>query len=77
MSNPLFNLLGGNKPQMNGQLGQISNIINAFQQFKSTFSGDPRSRVQELLNSGKMSQEQYNQLTAVARQIAPMLGAKK
>ena len=67
-NNPLFNLLGGN--QLPGNMG---NMISQFQQFKSMFKGDPRQQVQDLLNSGKMSQQQFNQLQAMATQLQQFL----
>ena len=44
-----------------------------FAQFRQGFRGDARQQVQELLNSGKMTQAQYDSLSAIARQIMPML----
>lgn len=66
MSNPLFNQLGG------GQQGN-NNLLARFRQFKSQFSGDPQQKVQELLNSGKMSQAQFNQLSQMAQQFRGFL----
>lgn len=68
--NPLFNLLGGNSvPQLPGQLGNMQNLINQFNQFKSTFQGNPEQQVRGLLNSGQMSQAQFNYLQKMARQM--------
>ena len=72
MNNPLFNLLGGNRMP-----GQFGNMIQAFQQFQRGFTGNAQQQVQQLLNSGKVSQEQYNQAMQIANQIAPMMGIKK
>ena len=69
MSNPLFGMMGGNQPQMNG-------LMQRFQQFKQAFSGDPKQRVQDLLNSGKISQQQYNQAVQMAQQLQKMMGVK-
>lgn len=44
-------------------------MINAFNQFRSQFNGDPKQKVQELVASGKMSQQQLNQLQAKATEI--------
>lgn len=71
MSNPLFSMLGGAIP--NG-FGQMGNIIQQFQQFQQNFRGDPRQQVQQLLNSGKVSQEQYNQAVQLANQLQKMMG---
>lgn len=48
------------------------NMIQQFQNFVSDFrktNQDPRQAVQELLNSGKMTQQQYNELSNMARSI--------
>lgn len=64
MSNPLFNLMGGNQMQ-NPMLQQLM-------QFRNSFKGDPRAQVQQLLNSGKVSQQQYDQAVQMANQIQKM-----
>lgn len=51
----------------------LGNMVNSFNQFKSTFSGDPKQQVQELLNSGKMNQNQLNQLMQLARQFQQLM----
>lgn len=72
MSSPLFDMMGNN--QMPGPMGQMQKMMSAFQEFKSSFKGDAREEVQKLLNSGQMSQEQYNQLQQMANQMARMMG---
>lgn len=67
MSNPIFNLLGGN------QFGNMSGLIQQFQQFKQQFSGDPKAQVQQLLNSGKISQAQYDQAVQMANAMKQFL----
>lgn len=62
MSNPLFQQLGGSQPMNNSLLAK-------FRQFKSQFQGDPQQKVQELLNSGRMTQAQFNQLSQMAQQF--------
>ena len=44
-------------------------MIQQFQQFRQQFQGDPKQEVQNLLNSGQMSQQQYNQLQGMATQF--------
>ena len=63
MPNPLFSIFG------NAQGNSMMNMLSQFQNFKRTFSGDPQQRVQELLNSGQMTQEQFNQLSQMAKQM--------
>ena len=69
MANPLFDAMGNN----NAPMGKLGNMMNAFQQFKSAFSGDPEQQVHALLNSGQMSQEQYNQLAQMANGLMNVL----
>lgn len=71
--NPLYQMLGG---QMPGNMGNFKNLIQQFQQFKNTFHGDPRQQVQQLLNSGRISQEQYNRAVQMANQLQRMMGGK-
>lgn len=62
--NPLFQMMGGNNTPP---------IIQQFLQFKQTFKGDPQQQIQQLLNSGKVSQEQYNQAVQQAKALQQML----
>ena len=68
MANQLFNVLGGQQ-----QTNPMTNLVNQLNQFRQSFSGDPKQQVQQLLNSGRMSQNQYNQLSQMATQIQNML----
>lgn len=76
MGNPFFNRFGNRGNQTPGPMGNMQNLMSQFQQFKSQFQGDPREQVQELLNSGKMTQEQFNQLSNMAQQFQGMFGSK-
>lgn len=74
MGNPFFNRFGnkgGN--QMSGPFGNMQNLMNRFNLFASQFQGDPERQVQELLNSGMMTQEQFNQLSDIAQPFQQML----
>lgn len=66
MANNLYNSIGMNNNPM-------TNIITQINQFKNNFKGNPRAEVERLLNSGQMSQEQFNQLAQMAQQIFPMI----
>lgn len=70
--NPLFNALGGG--QMPGPMGQFQNMIQQFRQFQQSFKGDPRAEVEKLVQSGKISQQQLNQLQQAASQFQQLLG---
>ena len=67
-----FNSLGGAKPPqmpMNGMQG----MMQRFQQFRQMFTGDSKQQIQQLLNSGKISQGQYNQAVQMAQQFQKMI----
>ena len=70
--NPLFNALGGG--QMPVPMGHFQNMIQQFRQFKQSFNGDPKAEVEKLVRSGKISQQQLNQLQQVAGQFQQLLG---
>lgn len=72
MSNPLFQALGGNMPNMGGRNNPFR-MVQDFINFANGFKGDPKAEVQNLLNSGRMSQEQYNQLQGMAGQFQSLL----
>lgn len=63
--NPLYN-------QMN-QMNQ-PNIIQRFMQFKNGFRGNAQQQIQQMLNSGQISQEQYNNAVQQAQALRKMLG---
>ena len=67
MANPLFNGFGNNN--------QFGNLIQQAQEFKKQFSNiNPRAEVERLLNSGEMSQSQFNEYSQIAQQVAQMMG---
>ena len=73
MANPLFQALGGQMPGPMGQFQRIMQLFQQFQQFKASFQGDPQQEVQKLLQSGKMSQQQLNQLQEMAKQFQSLM----
>lgn len=77
---PLFNLLGNNMNMQNGYsqmpqnpVSNMLNMVNQFNQFKNTFQGNPEQQVKQLLNSGQMTQQQFNQLSQLAKQLQGIL----
>lgn len=60
MSNPFYDQYGHQQPQDYGLLGK-------FYEFSKNFQGDPKQKVQELLNSGQMTQDQFNMLSQMAK----------
>lgn len=50
------------------------NFMQQFEQFKKTISGNPKEQVQQLLNSGKITQQQYNAAVQQANMIKSLFG---
>lgn len=73
MSNPLFNTLGGGMSQGNRPM----QMIQQFMQFKQNFKGDPKAEVEKMLQSGRISQQQLNQVQQMAGQFQHMLKGMK
>ena len=68
MSNPLFKAMGGNQPNMMGD----------FQRFMQQMQGrDPNQEIANLLQSGRISQQQLNQAQHMAQQMQGMMGMFK
>ena len=63
MSNPIYGLLNG----------QQNNLLAQVQQFKQSFKGDPNQTINQMLQSGKVTQEQVNRATQIANQMKGML----
>lgn len=58
---------------MNNMMGNMGQLMQQFMQFKNTFRGDPKQQIQAMLNSGRVSQSQYNQAVQLAQQLAQMM----
>ncbi len=64
MSNPLFKALGGN---------QQPNMMADFQKFMQNMQGrNPHQEIANLLQSGRVSQQQLNQAQQMAQQFMGM-----
>lgn len=65
--NPLFE-------QLNQQTSNpLSHLLSQFQAFQQTFHGDAKQQVENLMRSGKMSQEQFAEYSRLADQLRGML----
>ena len=64
MNNPFMSA-----PQMN-----TLQLAQDFRQFAIGFKGDPKAEVQKLLDSGKMTQEQYQFYMSQIQQRFPFMG---
>lgn len=65
MANPLYNQMGNTMANNNNMMSQF---MNAFKQLQQTVS-DPKQEVEKLLQSGQMSQQQFNQFSQIANQF--------
>lgn len=62
--NPFYQAMGPKQPM---------NFWQRFQQFRSEMQGkDPNALIQEMMRSGKITQEQYNQARQQAQQLYGM-----
>lgn len=66
MGNPIFN-------QMNNG-GGAGQIMQRVEQLKAQMGGDPNQHIQNLLNSGKVTQAQYNRAVQMAQNLRGILG---
>ena len=62
MPNPLFNQFGGQ------QVTPMQQLVEDARKLKQTMQ-NPRAEVERLLQSGQMSQSQFNQFSQIAQQI--------
>lgn len=69
-NNPLFGMLGGGMP---GRMGNFMQMVQQLNQFKQSFQGDPKAEVEKLLQSGRMSQQQLDQLQQMAQVFKGLL----
>lgn len=53
--------------------GISPNMLQQFNQFKRTFSGNPQQTVMNLVQQGVMSNEQFQQLSQMARQFQNLM----
>lgn len=71
MNNPFMAALGGG--QMPGPMGTFAQMVQQFNQFKANFKGDPKAEVEKLMQSGKLNQQQLNQLQQMAKQFRSLM----
>lgn len=75
MANPLMGTTGVGAP-MGGSMPQINNPMQMFQQFRKFMNEmrnvNPNDKMQELVKSGKCTQEQADQAIQMAQQMSGM-----
>lgn len=69
MSNALYNQFGR-------QNNPIEQLAQQAREFQKQFKGSPRQEVERLLQTGQMSQSQFNQYSQIVQQVAPFMKNK-
>ena len=67
MSNSIYNQFG----RQNNPLEQLAQQAR---DFRKQFNINPRQEVERLLQTGQMSQSQFNQYSQIAQQVAQFMG---
>lgn len=67
MANPLFGNFGN-------QSNPIADIIRQAKDFRKQFTGNPRQEVERLLQTGQMSQQDFNRYSQIAQQVIQAMG---
>ena len=63
MANPLFSALGGQ------QMNHMAQLVADAKRLQQTMTGNPKQMVEELVKSGRMSQQDFNNYAQIANQI--------
>ena len=67
MPNPLFNTMGR-------QSNPMADLIRQARDFKKQFNVNPRQEVERLLQTGQMSQSDFNRFSQIAQQVVQAMG---
>lgn len=49
-------------------------MVQQFMQFKNNYKGNAQEQIQQMLNSGKITQSQYNEAVKKAQEFQKFLG---
>lgn len=52
-------------------------MMQQFQQFRQSMTGNPQQILQQMMNSGRYNQQMLNQAQAMAKQYGPMFFGNK
>lgn len=68
MANDLYNQFAKKNP--------LEQLAQQAMDFRKQFTGNPQQEVERLLQSGQMTQAQFNQYSQIAQQVAQFMGKK-
>lgn len=57
-----------------GPQNPYQNIMKQFEDFRKNFTGNPQEKIQQMLNSGQISQQQYNAAVQKANMLKSFFG---
>ena len=61
---------------MNNPFQNMQMLMQRFNQFRQSFNGNAGQQIQQMMNSGRVNQSQYNQAVQMAQQCQKMMGIK-
>ena len=67
MGNPIYN-------SMVKQNNPFEQLAQQAREFRKQFSGNPRQEVERLLQTGRMSQQDFNRFSQIAQQVVQAMG---
>ena len=67
MPNPLSNAIGN-------QSNPMADLIRQARDFRKQFTGNPKQEVERLLQTGQMSQSDFNRFSQIAQQVVQAMG---
>lgn len=70
MPNPLFQQLNQNN---GGGINNPLQMIQKFNEFRQNFTGDPKQMVEQLLQSGRMSQQDFQKYSQMASEFQKLV----
>ena len=59
---------------MGMQNNYLAQLAQQAKEFRKSFQGNPKEEVNKLLVSGRMTQQQFNELSQMAQQVLEMMG---
>ena len=67
MANPLYNAMGI-------QSNPMTDLVRQAREFRKQFNGNPRQEVERLLQTGQLSQADFNRFSQIAQQVVQAMG---
>lgn len=84
MANPIFNAFANNSLSNfqnkffgGGNQNGFADMLGRFNQFKAQFQGDPKQQVEQLVQSGQMSKEQFEFFSDMAKRFQGMTNVRR